>query len=115
MTTQKKSPPVLVFRVPANAEGKAFIAYLRAYLNRERYSVRVRANGPRVKHSLARGWGRRGLDQSLPLEYAKEYRVYLDTKRKITEDVEMSWFRKGVMFATIEVGKHAREVYNDCR
>ena len=57
----------LVARIPNNAAGRLAVRQLRAGLNRDRYRIRIYANGPR-KH----------LQYATPLKEAREFRLYID-------------------------------------
>jgi len=67
-------------RIPNNEEGQKAINIIRKGLNRDRYKLRLRANGPRVKYAVADGLHPRAYDQDLPMEYAESIRVYIENK-----------------------------------
>ena len=75
-----KYAPGFQIRIPNNEEGQIALGLIKKGLNRDRYKLRLRANGPRTKHAVANGLHPRAYDQDLPMEYAESIRVYIENK-----------------------------------
>lgn len=73
---------VQMFNVKKNAAGELFVAMIRKALTRSSYKLRVRG-GLSDRVSL-RKQGTYVTDQSVPLEIADRYRVYIDTVDSVT-------------------------------
>ncbi len=67
-------------RIPNNEEGQITLGLIKKGLNRDRYKLRLRANGPRTKHAVANGLHPRAYDQDLPMKYAEYIRIYIENK-----------------------------------
>jgi|6_EtaG_2_1085325.scaffolds.fasta_scaffold45674_4 hypothetical protein len=77
-----------LFDIPWNADGKAFVKTIRNFINRDRFTVRVRGNGARAAVARLENLHPRSYDQDLPLDKAETVRVYFEDKhhRKMTEN-----------------------------
>ena len=69
------------FKIDYNEEAKELIADLRKLGTASGFAVRVRGSGPRAPQHRKDGKDlRRIYDQSLPLKYAEQVRIYIDHK-----------------------------------
>lgn len=67
--------PLYVFsRIPNDDDGRAFIAEMKQYFNRDRYKMRVRGQG------LTEGTNWRHHTQGAPLSKSTHLRVYIEEK-----------------------------------
>lgn len=66
--------------VPNNKEGYEFIEKLREYLNTDSYRIKLRGNGRRADVARSEGIHPRSYDQSIPIQKAEHWRVYLEKK-----------------------------------
>lgn len=64
--------------IPNDTDGKAFVAQLKQYLNKESYKIRVRGQYLDDKTKDTEGWRRYEMGQ--PIDKSKCLRVYVDTK-----------------------------------
>jgi len=64
--------------IPNDTDGKAFVAQLKQYLNKESYKIRVRGQYLNDKTKDTEGWRRYEMGQ--PIDKSKCLRVYVDTK-----------------------------------
>jgi hypothetical protein len=68
-------------KIDYNEEAKEVIAYLRKLGKSSGFTVRVRGSGPRAPQHRKDGKDlRHEYDQSLPLKYAEQVRIYIDHK-----------------------------------
>ena len=66
-------------KIDYNEEAKEVIAYLRKLGKSSGFTVRVRGSGPRAPQHRKDGKDlRHEYDQSLPLKYAEQVRIYID-------------------------------------
>jgi hypothetical protein len=74
-----------VLFVPNDAEGQAFLAQMKKYLNRKQYRVRLRGRNPDRKSVATQ---RQNVRQSIRNDQATYFGVYIDGKHteKITKD-----------------------------
>lgn len=84
-----------VFNVPNDIPGRKFIRYLKKYLNRDTYMVRVRGRHSNRKKVLGKNWDEFG-QNDIQLKDAEKYGVYLDFKnssgwRLITTELQRSY------------------------
>ena len=64
--------------IPNDTDGKAFVAQLKQYLNKESYKIRVRGQYLNEETKQSEGWKRYEMGQ--PIDKSKCLRVYVDTK-----------------------------------
>ena len=69
----------IMFKVKRNPMGELFIAMLRKALNRSSYTMRVRSSGCEPSRRSLRKRGIHVTDDSVPLEYATPFRVYIES------------------------------------
>tara|TARA_Y100001938_G_scaffold151206_1_gene247480 strand:- start:11554 stop:11940 length:387 start_codon:yes stop_codon:yes gene_type:complete len=87
-TKVNKHPYRYIMKMNYNDDAKEVIKALRKLGKRGGFRVQVRGSGSRVPEKRADGLDLRRYDQSLPLEYAEQVRVYLnDTKGRPLESV----------------------------
>ena len=68
-------------KIDYNEEAKEVIAYLRKLGKSSGFTVRVRGSGPRAPQHRKDGKDlRRIYDQSLPLKFSEQVRIYIDHK-----------------------------------
>jgi|TARA_R110000751_G_scaffold13631_3_gene45628 hypothetical protein len=67
-------PKYLLKRIPNDEEGQAFVATLKKYLHKDRFTVRVRGQG------LVAGQNWRHHTYGAPLKYSTHLRVYVEDK-----------------------------------
>jgi len=64
--------------IPNDASGKAFVAQLKEYLNKESYKMRVRGQYLDEETKKAEGWQK--YERGQPIDKSKCLRIYVDTK-----------------------------------
>jgi len=64
--------------IPNDTDGKAFVAQLKQYLNKESYKMRVRGQYLNEETKQSEGWKRYEMGQ--PIDKSKCLRVYVDVK-----------------------------------
>jgi len=64
--------------IPNDASGKAFVAQLKEYLNKESYKMRVRGQYLDEQTKKAEGWQK--YERGQPIDKSKCLRIYVDTK-----------------------------------
>jgi len=64
--------------IPNDTDGKAFVAQLKQYLNKESYKIRVRGQYLNEETKQSEGWKRYEMGQ--PIDKSKCLRVYVDVK-----------------------------------
>ena len=68
-------------KIDYNEDAKELIAYLRKIGKSNGFTIRVRGSGPRAPQHRKDGKDlRHEYDQSLPLKYAEQVRIYIDHK-----------------------------------
>jgi len=107
-TDQKPLPHGFAFHdMPNTAANRALIKRFRAFLNRDRYDMVVRGNGPRVAPAVASGQHPKRYRQSLPLPLSKSLRVYM-VDRVTREQNHREWLKQNdrINVLTKEVRQH---------
>jgi hypothetical protein len=77
MPNQKQPPRYQFCEIPNDEEGHQLVALMRQYLNKDRYTLRVR--GQHRDHSRL-GTGERFSSYGQPIDRSKCLRVYVDEK-----------------------------------
>ena len=94
----KKHPYRYIMKMNYNDDAKEVIKALRKLGKRGGFRVQVRGSGSRAPENRADGLDLRRYDQSLPLKYAEQVRVYLnDTEGHPLEEVHKVGVVEGAM------------------